>query len=83
MAKEFNDTVNRGTDLGLSPEEIAFYDALASNQAAVRELSGEVLRAIARELTEHLQSSVSVDWNVRDTVRARSSQQRRYFADVR
>lgn len=71
MAREFNDATKRGETLGLGDEEVAFYDALANNEAAVRELGDEVLRAIARELTENLRQSVTVDWNVRDTVRAR------------
>lgn len=71
MAHDFNASTNRGEDLGLAPEEVAFYDALATNEAAVREMNDEVLKLIARELTTNLRDSVSVDWSVRETVRAR------------
>lgn len=50
---------------------MAFYDALATNEAAVRELGDATLRQIAVELTQKLRASVTVDWSVRDTVRAR------------
>lgn len=50
---------------------MAFYDALATNEAAVRELGDETLKAIAVELTRKLRASVTVDWSVRETVRAR------------
>ncbi|QBD83366.1 type I restriction endonuclease subunit R [Ktedonosporobacter rubrisoli] len=71
MAQEFKAAAERGEDLGLSAEEIAFYDALETNQAAVRELGDAVLRKIATELTTQLRKNISVDWSVRDTVRAR------------
>ena len=71
MARDFNQATNRGDDMGLAPEEVAFYDALATNEAAVREMNDEVLKTIARELTNHLRNSVTVDWSVRETVRAR------------
>lgn len=71
MAKEFNSAAERGEQIGLSGEELAFYDALETNEASVRELGDEVLRRIAVELTENLRKNVSVDWSVRETVRAR------------
>lgn len=57
--------------LGLNSDEMAFYDALATNEAAVRELGDETLKKIAVELTQKLRASVTVDWSVRETVRAR------------
>lgn len=57
--------------LGLNPDEIAFYDALAHNESAVRELGDEVLKKIAVEITEKLRESTTVDWQVRDSVRAK------------
>ena len=57
--------------LGLDPDELAFYDALATNEGAVRELGDATLKRIAVELTQSLRSSVTVDWSVRETVRAR------------
>lgn len=71
MAKQFKAAANRGDDLGLTRDEVAFYDALAANEASVRELGDETLRKIARELTEKLRASNSVDWYVRESVRAK------------
>ena len=71
MAQEFRAAAERGEDLGLSADEMAFYDALETNQAAVRELGDDILRKIAAELTDQLRKNISVDWSVRDTVRAR------------
>ncbi len=55
----------------MKPEEVAFYYALASNNVSVRELGDEILRKIALELTEKLRKSVTVDWSVPGSVRAR------------
>jgi type I restriction enzyme, R subunit len=71
MAREFNAAIKRDEELGLSQDEIAFYDALADNEAALREMSDETLRQIALELTSSLRRSVSVDWAVREAVRAK------------
>jgi type I restriction enzyme R subunit len=71
MAKQFKAAANRGEELGLSRDEMAFYDALAANEASVRELGDDTLRKIARELTERLRASNSVDWYVRESVRAK------------
>jgi type I restriction enzyme R subunit len=70
MAKDFQAAMKRDEELGLSPDEIAFYDALANNESAVRELGSEVLKKIAHELTEKLRASTTVDWQVRESVRA-------------
>jgi type I restriction enzyme R subunit len=71
MAKQFKAAASRGDELGLSRDEVAFYDALAANEASVRELGDATLRKIARELTEKLRASNSVDWYVRESVRAK------------
>ncbi|MEB1550631.1 type I restriction endonuclease subunit R [Xanthomonas campestris pv. campestris] len=71
MAKEFQAVLEREAALGLNPDEIAFYDALANNESAVRELGDETLKAIAREVTEKLRASTTVDWQVRESVRAK------------
>lgn len=71
MAKQFNEAARRGDDMRLSDEELSFYDALETNESAVRELGDETLRRIAVELTESLRRNISVDWSVRETVRAR------------
>lgn len=70
MAKEFQADMAREAALGLNPDEIAFYDALANNESAVRELGDDTLKQIAREITEKLRKSTTVDWQVRDSVRA-------------
>lgn len=70
MAKEFQAEMQREASLGLNPDEIAFYDALANNESAVRELGDDILKQIAREITEKLRRSTTVDWQVRDSVRA-------------
>ncbi|MBI5740333.1 MAG: DUF3387 domain-containing protein [Nitrospirae bacterium] len=71
MAKDFQEAMKRHEDLGLNPDEVAFYDALANNESAVRELGDKILKKIAQELTDKLRKSTSVDWQVRDSVRAR------------
>ena len=70
MAKEFQAEMQREASLGLNADEIAFYDALANNESAVRELGDDTLKQIAREITEKLRKSTTVDWQVRDSVRA-------------
>ena len=71
MAKEFQAVLEREAALGLGRDEIAFYDALAHNESAVRELGDETLKKIAVEITEKLRASTTVDWQVRESVRAR------------
>jgi type I restriction enzyme R subunit len=71
MAKDFQEEMAREAKLGLNPDEIAFYDALANNESAVRELGDEILKKIAIEITEKLRNSTTVDWQVRDSVRSR------------
>ena len=70
MAKKFKEAADRGADLGLNADELAFYDALANNEDSVRELGDETLKKIAHELVESLRKNISVDWAVRDSVRA-------------
>lgn len=71
MARKFRAAAERGKDLGLTEDEIRFYDALADNESAVRELGDEILKKIAHELTENLRKNLSVDWSERESVRAR------------
>ena len=71
MAKKFRAASNRGDELGLSDDEVRFYDALADNESAVRELSDETLKKIAHELAENLRNNLTVDWSVRESVRAK------------
>ncbi|KDC80374.1 type I site-specific deoxyribonuclease, HsdR family [Bordetella bronchiseptica MBORD632] len=71
MAKDFQAALEREAALGLNPDEIAFYDALANNESAVRELGDDTLKKIAVEITEKLRNSTTVDWQVRESVRAK------------
>ena len=71
MAKDFAEAAKHGKELGLNFDELAFYDALAENEAALREMGDEILKKIAIELTEKLRSSISVDWQKRESVRAK------------
>ena len=71
MAKDFQERLKRDEELGLNPDELAFYDALANNESAVRELGDEILKTIAVELTEKLRKSTTVDWQHRESVRAK------------
>lgn len=71
MAKKFAAASQRGNALGLNDDELAFYDALANNEASVRELGDEILTKIAHELTASLRANVSVDWSSRESVRAK------------
>ncbi|MDP2768821.1 MAG: type I restriction endonuclease subunit R [Giesbergeria sp.] len=70
MAKKFRQAASRGEALGLSEDEVRFYDALANNESAVKELADETLKKIAHELTENLRKSMTVDWSQRESVRA-------------
>jgi type I restriction enzyme, R subunit len=71
MAQDFREATRRGENLGLNESELAFYDALANNESAAQELGDEVLKKIAFELTEKLRNETSVDWQKRESVRAR------------
>jgi len=70
LAKEMRDNNKRHEDLGLSVAEAALYDAIAQNDAAVLELGDDTLKKIAVELVRAVRSSVTIDWNLKDSVRA-------------
>ena len=70
LAKEMREDFARGEELGLSEDELAFYDALEANDNAVKVLGDETLRAIAQELVETVRRNVTIDWTVRESVRA-------------
>ena len=70
LAKEMREADQRGEQLGLSEEELAFYDALEANDSAVQVLGEPTLREIARELVEVVRRNVTVDWAERENVRA-------------
>ena len=71
MAKKFRAAVARGEQLGLTEDEVRFYDALANNESAVRELTDATLKLIAHELAENLRQNLTVDWSARESVQAR------------
>lgn len=71
LAHEIRAARQRGEEEGLSEEEIAFYDALATNESAVEVLGNDSLKVIAHELLESLKSNVTVDWSHRESARAR------------
>jgi len=70
LAKEVREANARGEALGLSEDELAFYDALETNDSAVKVLGDDMLRKIARELVETVRSNVTIDWTMRENVRA-------------
>jgi type I restriction enzyme R subunit len=70
LAKEMREAEQRGEQLGLSEDEVAFYDALGVNDSAVAVLGDETLRLIAQELVRAVRGSVTIDWTVRENVRA-------------
>ena len=65
LAKEMREANARGEQLGLSDDELAFYDALETNDSAVQVLGDETLRAIARELVDTVRNNVTIDWTER------------------
>jgi type I restriction enzyme, R subunit len=71
MAKQFKEDVEREGEHGLTPDESAFYDALAQNESAQELMGEEVLVEMAREVAKKLRENMTVDWAVRDSVRAR------------
>jgi type I restriction enzyme, R subunit len=70
LAKDMRQVAKRGEALGLSDDEVAFYDALETNDSAVKVLGDDALRTIARELVATVRANVTIDWTVRDNVRA-------------
>jgi type I restriction enzyme R subunit len=70
LARDMREADARGKKLGLSEEELAFYDALETNDSAVKVLGDETLRTIARELVKTVRSNVTIDWTLRENVRA-------------
>jgi type I restriction enzyme R subunit len=71
LAKELDAATKRGEALGLNDDEIAFYDALAANDSAVQAMGDEKLKLIAAELITQVKKSVSIDWTLRESARAR------------
>ena len=70
LAREMREATSRGERLGLNEDELAFYDALETNDGAVQVLGDETLREIARELVQTVRNNVTIDWTLRENVRA-------------
>jgi type I restriction enzyme R subunit len=71
LAKDVATDLDRARQLGLTEDELAFYDAVASNEAAVRDLGTDILAVIARDLVRAIRADVTVDWTIREQVQAR------------
>ena len=70
LAKDMRNDAKRHEELGLGEDEIAFYDAIVTNDSAVLDLGDDVLKKIARELVTAVRASATIDWNLKDSVRA-------------
>ena len=70
LAKEIRESDKRGEELGLNEDELAFYDALETNDSAVKILGDRILKEIARELVVTVKKNLTIDWNIRENVRA-------------
>jgi type I restriction enzyme R subunit len=70
LAKDMRAAGRRGEELGLSEDEVAFYDALETNDSAVKVLGDETLKTIARELVATVRQNTKIDWTIRENVRA-------------
>ena len=71
LAKEMREATRRGEDMGLNDDEIAFYDALAMNESAIQAMGIAELKVIAAELVTAVRKSVTIDWTVRESARAK------------
>jgi len=71
IARDIKAADKRGEELGLNEDELAFYDALETNDSAVSVLGDDKLRDIARELTDKVRRNATIDWTVKESVRAR------------
>jgi len=71
IAHKIKEDKNRGKELGLTPEEEAFYDALDNHDGAMEVLGEDVMKQIARELTELVRKNTSIDWTLREAVQAK------------
>ena len=71
LAKDIKATDQRAKDLGLTDDEVAFYDALEVNDSAVQVLGDEQLRVIAREIAEKVRNNATIDWTIRESARAK------------
>lgn len=71
LAKKIHDEKDKSKNLGLTEEEVAFYDALANNESAIRDLGDETLKAMARELVDMLRKNTTIDWTIKESIQAK------------
>ncbi len=71
LAKEIRNSHQRGDELGLPEDELAFYDALAQSESAMQAMGIDELKVIAAELVTNVRKSVSIDWTLRESARAK------------
>lgn len=71
LAKQVNEAEKRGESTGMTPDELAFYDALADNESAREIMGDEILKQIASDLTQAIKNNISVDWAIRESVQAK------------
>ena len=71
LAKDIDAASKRGEELGLTDDEAAFYDALASNDSAVQAMGDDKLKVIAAELITQVKKSMTIDWTLRESARAK------------
>jgi type I restriction enzyme R subunit len=71
LAKDLDAATKRGEDLGLTDDEVAFYDALAANESAFVAMGDDKLRVIAAELISKVRQSVTIDWTLRESARSK------------
>ena len=71
LAKDIKEADKEGEKLGLTPDEVAFYDALEVNDSAVKVLGDATLREIAKEIADKIRANTTIDWSIRESARAR------------
>jgi type I restriction enzyme R subunit len=71
LAKDIKNADKEGERLGLTPDEVAFYDALEVNDSAVKVLGDNTLREIAKEIADKIRANATIDWSIRESARAR------------
>ena len=71
LAEEMREAKDRGVQLKMGDDELAFYDALETNDSAVAVIGNDILREIALELHKSIRNSVTIDWTLRENIRAK------------
>ncbi len=71
IAKEIKKADQQGSELGLTTEEVAFYNALEVNESAVKVLGDETLKLIAKEIADKVRKNATIDWTIRESARAK------------